>query len=81
MEYELEYGSDRLEIHQDAIPEGARVLIVDDLIATGGTAKATAQLVQQSAGELIGFAFVIELNALAGREQLPQVPIVTLVQY
>ncbi|USR92343.1 adenine phosphoribosyltransferase [Phormidium yuhuli AB48] len=81
VEYELEYGSDRLEIHQDAIPEGARVLIVDDLIATGGTAKATAQLVQQSAGELIGFAFVIELNALAGREQLPQVPIVTLVQY
>ncbi|MCC5900045.1 MAG: adenine phosphoribosyltransferase [Phormidium sp. BM_Day4_Bin.17] len=81
VEYQLEYGSDRLEIHQDAIPAGARVLIVDDLIATGGTAQATAQLVERSAGELIGFAFVIELKALAGREQLPQVPIVTLVQY
>lgn len=81
VEYELEYGCDRLEIHQDAIAAGARVLIVDDLIATGGTAKATAQLVEQAQGDLVGFAFVIELNALAGRKQLPEVPIVSLVQY
>ncbi|KPQ40871.1 MAG: adenine phosphoribosyltransferase [Phormidium sp.] len=81
VEYELEYGCDRLEIHQDAIQAGARVVIVDDLIATGGTAKATAQLVEQSQGDLVGFAFVIELNALAGRQQLPEVPIVSLVQY
>ncbi|MFO8037843.1 MAG: adenine phosphoribosyltransferase [Sodalinema sp.] len=81
VEYELEYGRDRLEMHQDAIPAGARVLVVDDLIATGGTAKATAQLVEHSQGDLVGFAFVIELNALAGRQQLPEVPIVTLVQY
>ncbi len=81
VEYELEYGRDRLEIHQDAIQAGARVVIVDDLIATGGTAKATAQLVEHSQGDLVGFAFVIELNALAGRQQLPDVPIVSLVQY
>ncbi|MEM8637340.1 MAG: adenine phosphoribosyltransferase [Cyanobacteria bacterium P01_G01_bin.54] len=80
-EYELEYGSDRLEIHQDAIPAGAKVLIVDDLIATGGTAKAAAELVAQCGGTLIGYGFIIELLALKGREKLGDVPIVSLLQY
>jgi adenine phosphoribosyltransferase len=80
-EYELEYGTDRLEIHQDAFHPGSRVLIVDDLIATGGTAAATAKLVEQSDCELVGFGFIIELTGLNGRKVLPDVPIVTLVQY
>ncbi|HEY9297758.1 MAG TPA: adenine phosphoribosyltransferase [Phormidium sp.] len=81
VEYELEYGVDRLEMHEDALGSGSRVLIVDDLIATGGTAAATAKLVQQSGSELVGFAFIIELQGLGGREKLPDVPIVTLVEY
>ena len=80
-EYELEYGVDRLEMHKDAMKPGSRVLIVDDLIATGGTAAATVQLLQQAGCELVGFAFVIELLALGGRQKLPDVPIVTLVEY
>lgn len=80
-EYELEYGSDRLEIHQDAIPAGAKVLIVDDLIATGGTAQAAADLVAQCGGQLIGYGFIIELVALNGREKLGDVPVVSLIQY
>lgn len=81
VEYELEYGTDTLEIHQDAMPPGSRVLIVDDLIATGGTAAATANLVAQSGCELVGFAFVIELMDLKGRESLPAVMTHSLVQY
>lgn len=81
VEYELEYGSDRLEMHSDAMPSGSRVLIVDDLIATGGTAAATAELVQKAQCHLIGFAFIIELTALGGRNQLPDVPIITLIDY
>jgi len=81
VEYELEYGTDSLEIHQDAMPPGSRVLIVDDLIATGGTAAATAELVMQSGCELVGFAFVIELTDLKGRENLPSVTTHSLVQY
>ena len=80
-EYELEYGTDRLEIHQDALHPGCRVLVVDDLIATGGTAAATARLLQHSACELVGFGFIIELTGLEGRKTLPDVPVVTLVQY
>ncbi len=80
-EYELEYGVDRLEMHRDAMTAGSRVLIVDDLIATGGTAAATAKLLQQAGCELVGFAFIIELQALGGRQKLPDVPIVTLVEY
>jgi adenine phosphoribosyltransferase len=80
-EYELEYGVDRLEMHRDAMKAGSRVLIVDDLIATGGTAAATAKLLEQAGCELVGFAFVIELLALGGRQKLPDVPIVTLVEY
>lgn len=80
-EYELEYGMDRLEMHQDALHPGSRVLIVDDLIATGGTATATAELVQQIGCILVGFGFIIELRDLGGRQRLPDVPIVTLVEY
>lgn len=81
VEYELEYGMDRLEVHQDALQPGAKVLIVDDLIATGGTASATAKLVQQIGCELLGFGFIIELRDLQGRKQLPDLPIMTLVEY
>ena len=81
IEYELEYGMDHLEVHQDAFQSGCRILIVDDLIATGGTAEATAKLVQQSGCHLVGFGFIIELRDLKGRERLPEVPIVTLVDY
>lgn len=81
VEYELEYGTDRLEMHQDALHPGSRVLIVDDLIATGGTAAATAKLVEQVGCDLVGFGFIIELRDLGGRKQLPDVPIVTLVEY
>jgi adenine phosphoribosyltransferase len=80
-EYELEYGSDRLEIHQDALHPGSRVLIVDDLIATGGTAAATAALVEQADCQIAGFGFIIELTDLGGRRALPEVPIVSLVEY
>ena len=82
VEYELEYGSDRLEVHQDALyPPGSKVLMVDDLIATEGTAGATAQLIQQAGGTLVGCAFVIELSFLNGRQCLPDVPIISLVEY
>ncbi|OCR01672.1 adenine phosphoribosyltransferase [Oscillatoriales cyanobacterium USR001] len=81
VEYELEYGTDRLEMHQDAIEPGSRVLVVDDLMATGGTAAATAQLLQQAQCEIVGFAFIIELLDLGGRQKLPDVPIVTLIEY
>lgn len=80
-EYELEYGSDRLELHQDAFAPGSRVLVIDDLIATGGTAAATAELVAKTGCELVGFGFVVELTVLNGRQKLPEVPIVSLVQY
>ncbi|MGV0027042.1 adenine phosphoribosyltransferase [Phormidesmis priestleyi] len=81
IEYDLEYGTDCLEIHKDALQGGCRILMVDDLIATGGTAGATARLIQKTGCELVGCAFVIELKDLNGRRQLPDVPIVTLVQY
>lgn len=68
--YELEYGSDTLEIHRDAIQPGDRVLIVDDLIATGGTAAATGKLVQDVSGELVGYACILELTFLNPREEL-----------
>ena len=68
--YELEYGVDQLEIHQDAVRHPDRVLIVDDVIATGGTAKATGQLVRDLGAELIGYSFLIELGFLKGREKL-----------
>jgi len=81
IEYQLEYGTDRLEIHQDAVTKGSRVLIVDDVIATGGTAKATAELLEKLDCQLVGFAFVIELTSLQGRQLLPNVPIISLIEY
>jgi adenine phosphoribosyltransferase len=81
VDYELEYGTDRLEVHQDAMPKGSRVLIVDDLIATGGTAAATGELINKIGCELVGYAFAIELKDLAGRNKLPAVPIITVLDY
>ena len=70
MKYSLEYGTNSLAIHRDAIGMGERVLIVDDLLATGGTAEATVNLVRQLGGEIIGLDFLIELKSLNGREKL-----------
>jgi adenine phosphoribosyltransferase len=81
VDYQLEYGTDRLEIHQDAIKQGSNVLVVDDVIATGGTAAATAELLEKFSCNLLGFAFIIELTGLAGRNKLPNVPIHSIVQY
>ena len=69
-EYELEYGTDKIEVHKDAFPEGANVLIVDDLLATGGTADAACKLVKKTGANLVGIAFLIELCDLNGREKL-----------
>ena len=81
VEYDLEYGSATLEMHRDAIRPGARVLIVDDLLATGGTVAGTIELVKQCQGEIVGLAFLIELSALKGREKLASYDIVTLISY
>jgi adenine phosphoribosyltransferase len=79
--YDLEYGSDSLEMHEDAIAAGQRVLIVDDLLATGGTASATVQLVQKLGGTVNGVAFLIELVDLNGRERLAGQNVMALLQY
>jgi adenine phosphoribosyltransferase len=81
IEYDLEYGTDSLEIHQDALQNHHSVLIVDDLIATGGTAKATAELLSRIGCNVLGLAFIIELKDLGGRKRLPDLPIITLVEY
>ena len=81
MEYALEYGTDKLEIHEDAIQPGQRVLIVDDVLATGGTAKAVVDLVAQSGGTLAGLSFVIELDFLKGRDRLVGHDIFSLLHY
>jgi adenine phosphoribosyltransferase len=80
-EYELEYGTDLLEIHRDAVAQGEQVLIVDDVIATGGTAAATARLVERLGGMVLGFAFVIELGFLEGRKKIDGYRIHSLVTY
>ena len=79
--YALEYGSDSLEIHRDAFQRGERVLVVDDLLATGGTASAAARLVEKIGAEVVGVAFVIELEFLGGRAKLPGRRIHALVRY
>ncbi len=79
--YDLEYGSDALEIHQDAITPGQRVLIVDDLLATGGTARAALDLVRKTGGEVAGLAFLVELQFLDGRTKLGDVPLFVALQY
>lgn len=80
-EYELEYGSDKLEIHRDAIHPDERILIVDDVLATGGTARATARLVETLGGVVAGLAFVLELDALNGRAQLGERSVTSLLHY
>ena len=80
-EYALEYGTNSVEMHRDAIRPGERVIIVDDLLATGGTTRATIQLVQHLGGQVVALAYLIELTLLHAREQLDRFDIVTLIQY
>jgi adenine phosphoribosyltransferase len=81
VEYDLEYGTATLEIHRDAIERGQRVLIVDDLLATGGTVLGTIELVQRLGGEIAGLSFMVELTALHGRDKLADYRIHTLLSY
>lgn len=80
-DYELEYGSARVEVHRDAVAAGQRILIVDDVLATGGTAAATARLVEHLGGQVLGFAFLVELGFLGGRARLGDADVFSLVQY
>ena len=79
--YDLEYGQDHLEVHQDAVDPGQNVLIVDDVIATGGTVEAVVNLVKEMKGNIVGAAFLIELTALNGQKKISDVPIFSLIQY
>jgi adenine phosphoribosyltransferase len=79
--YQLEYGTDSIEIHQDAISPGESVLVVDDVIATGGTAQAAGELVTALGGEVVAFLFLVELGFLEGRKKLPGAPILSLIRY
>jgi adenine phosphoribosyltransferase len=79
--YDLEYGTDALEMHADAVVQGARVVIIDDLLATGGTAAATIELVREIGGKVIGAAFVVELELLRGRKRLGDVAVDALLKY
>lgn len=81
MAYELEYGSDALEIHQDAVAPGQRVLVVDDLLATGGTARATVELIRSLGAEVHAVACMIELTALGGRQRLSREQVFAALQY
>jgi len=80
-EYALEYGKDRLEIHLDALARGEKVLIVDDLLATGGTASATRRLAERLGAEVVGAGFLVELGFLEGRSRLPGIDVVSLIQF
>jgi len=80
-EYQLEYGVDAVEIHKDAIKEGDKVLVVDDLLATGGTMRASCQLVEKCGGKVIGCAFVVELPELRGRDKLKEYDVFRLVEF
>lgn len=79
--YDLEYGSNELHIHADAIKQGQKVLIIDDLLATGGTVEATAKMVEDLGGEVVGCAFLIELEGLGGRDKLNGYDVYTLMKY
>lgn len=79
--YDLEYGSDTLQIHADAIPAGATVLVVDDLLATGGTVDACCQLVEKAGGVVVGCAFLIELSGLAGAKRIDGQKVISLIRY
>ncbi len=80
-EYKLEYGSDVLEMHTDAVQKGERVLVHDDLLATGGTIEATCKLVERAGGVIVGLAFLIELDFLKGRDRLKQYDVFSLIRY
>ena len=80
-DYDLEYGTDALEMHADAVVRGARVVIIDDLLATGGTAAATIELVREIGGDVVGAVFVVELALLRGRDRLAGVPVDALLTY
>ncbi len=79
--YELEYGSAVLEVHPDTIPDGARILVIDDVLATGGTAAATATLLEQAGGVVVGLDFLMELTFLGGRAKLADRPVNALITY
>ncbi|MCY3046055.1 adenine phosphoribosyltransferase [Aerococcus urinae] len=81
IEYDLEYGSNTIEIHKDAIQPGQKVLIVDDLLATGGTIRGTKKLVEELGGEVVGAAFIIELEGLKGRQLISDLDILSLINY
>jgi len=81
IDYELEYGVDRLEIHRDSLSAGHQVVIVDDLLATGGTVRATVDLVRQLGAEVVACLFVVELEFLGGRQRIPDVPVHSLLTY
>jgi len=81
LSYDLEYGTDTLEIHEDAIEEGERILIVDDLVATGGTARATTQLVEAVGGDVVGLGFLLELTFLDPRSKLKGYEVESLIHY
>lgn len=80
-EYDLEYGKDTVEVHADAIQEGAKYLVVDDLIATGGTAEASCRLIEKGGGEVVGCLFLVELKDLDGRKKLTKRKVVSLVEF
>lgn len=79
--YDLEYGSDSLEVHRDAIHEGSKVVLIDDLLATGGTAQAAGDLVEKLGGEIIGYCFLVELTELEGKEKLAPHTVWSLMKY
>jgi len=79
--YNLEYGSDSLEVHRDAIHEGSKVVLVDDLLATGGTAAAAGELIEQLGGEVLGYCFLVELLELEGKKLLDPHPVCSILQY
>src|SRR5690606_20871726 len=79
--YDLEYGSDSLEVHRDAIHDGSRVVLIDDLLATGGTARAAGDLVRQLGGEIAGYCFLVELTELGGKAKLAPSPVWSVLKY
>jgi adenine phosphoribosyltransferase len=81
IDYELEYGKETIEVHEDAVEKGSRVLIADDLLATGGTAEASGRLMQKIGADIVGYAFLVELVGLKGRDRLGAVRVVSLVKY
>jgi len=79
--YDLEYGKDMLEVHRDAISDGSKVVLVDDLLATGGTAAAVGNMVRRLGGEIVGYSFLVELTELNGREKLKPYPVWSVLEF